>query len=223
MPPVVPRLELTIPFTSIEKTPSLPCPVTGKVCSVLDPEQPQKLMALWTLLHRRNVQTLAAARKKSEKGHSSGVSVLIYGDSIMEAFTGLRWGLPLTQLAFMHDLNKRYFSHMPTKFCAISDDGPKELQWRIQHGEGPFGLQAKLAVVHIGSRDIGKCGTPVHQDNVQDAMRTLAGQIMGCVELLLRADKTMHVALIGILPQRNMAMYASIAGHLSCHQEWINY
>lgn len=132
-------------------------------------------MALWTLLHRRNVQTLAAARKKSEKGHSSvramssavlycvllllcmlawqvaaaqfsgtccqhsmlldshhrsgapaymchlqGVSVLIYGDSIMEAFTGLRWGLPLTQLAFMHDLNKRYFSHMPTKFCAIS-------------------------------------------------------------------------------------------------------
>lgn len=54
-------------------------------------------------------------------------------------------------------------------------------------------------------------------------MRTLAGQIMGCVELLLRADKTMHVALIGILPQRNMAMYASIAGHLSCHQEWINY
>lgn len=42
-----------------------------------------------------------------------------------------------------------------------ADDGPKELQWRIQHGEGPFGLQAKLAVVHIGSRDIGKCGTPV--------------------------------------------------------------
>ncbi|KAK9808112.1 hypothetical protein WJX73_007736 [Symbiochloris irregularis] len=167
-------------------------------------------VAEWDLAHATHKQAIqmTAARVQRKPGAGHGFQLVFYGDSITEGWRGLRWGYdygPLQETveiqegsvrSGIQDVWKVHFGHLSAAAFGIAADKVDTLQWRLQNGEAPEGIEAQLAILLIGTNDLDEAVSqdPGKQDD-------LAGRIMGCCQLLLQADPNLKVAMLGILPK----------------------
>lgn len=88
-------------------------------------------------------------------GETDGLQLIFYGDSITEALRGTSMGKPDTA----SDVHEAYSSYWRTQWrteaLAIAGDQTSHLMWRLLDGESPHGSQALVAVVLIGTNDLG--------------------------------------------------------------------
>ncbi|KAL4451315.1 hypothetical protein ABPG77_009387 [Micractinium sp. CCAP 211/92] len=85
---------------------------------------------------------------------AGGLDVVVYGDSIMEAFRGECLGVDWSHAyaANMADWN-RAFEGKRAGIFAICGDQAVHLLWRLREGEGPAGLNPRVIAVMIGTND----------------------------------------------------------------------
>lgn len=82
------------------------------------------------------------------------MQLLFYGDSITEALRGTKMGAPDTT-----DVPEAYNAFFRTRFrteaLAIAGDQTRHLMWRLLNGESPRNTRAAVAVLLIGTNDLG--------------------------------------------------------------------
>ncbi|KAK9792953.1 hypothetical protein WJX73_005561 [Symbiochloris irregularis] len=150
----------------------------------------------WRALHQQHSQRIAGARKLFARDPSQALTVLVYGASIMESWTGQSFGYPLEDAAQLKTAYDNHFSAVRSEVFGISGDCTEQLLWRLQNGEAPEGIGARLVICNIGTNDITEL--LLRDLAKQDELASL---ILGACQLLLQADSQLHVVLIGILPR----------------------
>ena len=133
----------------------------------------------WKARHEAKLQEL---QEKSSKP----IELLLLGDSITVSYE-------LTGPDPLHDYRgvwRRYYADRHVLNLGFSGDGTQNLLWRLKNGE-IFGLEPKVALVLIGTNDIGWLS--------RTAADTVDG-INSVVTELHRRLPTTTILLVGILP-----------------------
>ena len=104
--------------------------------------------APWQELHTLLSHTVQHAAE------TDGLQLLFYGDSITEAMRGTSMGAPHTT-DVPQAYNSFFRSRFRTEALAIAGDQTSHLMWRLLDGESPHGTRASVAVVLIGTNDLG--------------------------------------------------------------------
>eukprot|EP00746_Dinoflagellata_sp_MGD_P062308 gnl/MRDRNA2_/MRDRNA2_26228_c0_seq1.p1 gnl/MRDRNA2_/MRDRNA2_26228_c0~~gnl/MRDRNA2_/MRDRNA2_26228_c0_seq1.p1 ORF type:complete len:333 (+),score=59.06 gnl/MRDRNA2_/MRDRNA2_26228_c0_seq1:67-999(+) len=144
-----------------------------------------------------------AKQKAHEVQSLQNLSILMYGDSIVEQFSGSLAGIPCYQPCHNSNLQgaqsvwkeffvERYGNSHPS---GISGDSVGNLLWRLQHGEGPKSAQPRVMVLAIGTNDM-----PWAHNGEGDVEEIFAGYTK-VVEELQKASPTSDIVLSGILPR----------------------
>ncbi|KAL4420773.1 hypothetical protein ABPG75_010429 [Micractinium tetrahymenae] len=102
----------------------------------------------WLDAHDRLAGEVEAAKE------AGVLDVVVYGDSIMEAFRGECLGADWSQ-AYSANMAawKRAFEGKRAGIFAICGDQAVHLLWRLKEGEGPAGLNPRVVTVMIGTND----------------------------------------------------------------------
>lgn len=141
-------------------------------------------------------------RRRAEEYRQSGGldgGLVWYGDSITESLLGLAMGHPMPRTLGIDAVFDKYWrSRFKTDVFAISGDRTGHLAWRLMHGEGATGLSPKVAVLMIGTNDIGWTSREVA--DAGEAGNIIAGRVQQIVRLLLEQEPGLHVVLQGLLP-----------------------
>lgn len=89
-------------------------------------------------------------------------SIVFYGDSIAEHWSGEEGGRKLKKFSERPALWKKYFvdRYGPSHVSGIAGDRTPHLLDRIQHGEGPKNAQPRVIMIHIGTNDFKKTHEP---------------------------------------------------------------
>jgi beta-glucosidase len=120
----------------------------------------------WVTLHERFI----------ERAKSGGIDLLFLGDSITQG-----WG--------ESDTWKRHYAPRNAANFAIGGDRTQHLLWRLDHGELE-GLAPKIAVVLIGTNNIGNATVDEIADGVKAVVERLRSKL----------PKT-RILLLGIFPR----------------------
>ena len=123
---------------------------------------------------------------KLQEARSKQVDVVLLGDSITANYELAGPG-PLLDF---RSVSERYFANRNVLNLGFSGDGTQHLLWRLANGE-VAGLKPKVAVVLIGTNDIGWLS--------RTADETLVG-INAVVKELHRRLPATSILLVGILP-----------------------
>merc|ERR1719335_827242 len=83
-------------------------------------------------------------------------SIVFYGDSLAEHWSGEQQGVANGQLKNRQKMWKRFFTdrYGPSHVSGIGGDSIGNLLWRLQNGEGPSNAQPRLVMLQIGTNDI---------------------------------------------------------------------
>lgn len=125
--------------------------------------------AAWRELHTLLAHTV------QHGAETDGLQLLFYGDSITEALRGTSMGKPTAT-----DVPEAFLplrTRFRTEALAIAGDQTSHLMWRLLDGESPHGTKAAVAVVLIGTNDLGYA---VHQARCCVYIATIHGNIIGC-------------------------------------------
>lgn len=128
--------------------------------------------AKWESLHEANVQ-------RAKEAAQNGAEIVMFGDSITEAMVYN----PDNLAAFQ----EKFGSENPTPL-GLGGDGTAQLLYRINHGE--FQGQPKVAMVMIGTNDIGSLSPSQIADNTQKIVDSIHA----------RSPNT-QVLVMGVLPR----------------------
>ena len=85
--------------------------------------------------------------------------MLLYGDSISEAFRGESLGAPHSAYAGNHAAWRSLMARRRAAAFAIAGDQTMHLLWRVQNGEGPRGLGPQAVFLLIGTNDVAHQGS----------------------------------------------------------------
>ncbi|KAI3430716.1 hypothetical protein D9Q98_005302 [Chlorella vulgaris] len=146
----------------------------------------------WLDLHEQLADEVTAAAA------DGGADLLVYGDSIMEAYRGTIVGEP----ADMFTASKAAWAQRATAqralLLGISGDQAMHLLWRLQNGEGPSKLKPKAITLMIGTNDAFHL-TRVLPDT-QEAGHVTAAAVMQCIRELQRQAPLARIVVLGLLP-----------------------
>ncbi|KAL0019951.1 hypothetical protein WJX79_003543 [Trebouxia sp. C0005] len=85
-----------------------------------------------------------------------GSSLVFYGDSITETWRGTDGGHPCSRCTGVPEVFQEYFgSHYATAVLAVGGDQSMHQLWRMHHGEIFQKHQPHIAIVMIGTNDLG--------------------------------------------------------------------
>jgi len=146
-------------------------PMSCKCASPLTPK-PRDGHKTWTQAHLENKEDAANIR-------SNLLDVAFFGDSIMEGWKGTSFGQAMNSKKGNLDIFESMFDS--TKggdfdglILAIAGDKSPNLLWRIQNGELPESLNAKVFWILIGTNDLlvkGHCSAKVVTIGVKRVVR----------------------------------------------------
>merc|ERR1719198_2524824 len=97
------------------------------------------------------------AKKRAEAVQAlQNTSILFYGDSIVEHWTGETQGRIAQEHALRPKLWKQYFvdRYGPSHPSGIGGDRIRNLLWRLENGESPKDVQPRVIMLQIGTNDL---------------------------------------------------------------------
>jgi len=108
----------------------------------------------WTM-HGNSWKKVALKRSKDVQTLRNQ-SIIFYGDSIVEHWSGESQGQIAKDLENRPKMFQKYFvdRYGPSHIAAIGGDRIPNLLWRLQNGESPALAQPRLIILHIGTNDL---------------------------------------------------------------------
>mmetsp|Transcript_20608 Transcript_20608/g.45136 ORF Transcript_20608/g.45136 Transcript_20608/m.45136 type:complete len:310 (-) Transcript_20608:349-1278(-) len=161
------------------------------------PSYPRDLMKFpnWLPFHK-------LLSDEAEQWKQSGdLDLLFLGDSLTETWRGTDGGKSCLRCKAVPEVFAAEFGHLKAAAFGIAADRTPHLLWRLQNGELPEGLKARVVVILIGTNDLG-------QKEPATAQETIKG-IKGIVDYVHTIMPDAHVVSMAILPR----------GRISHHQQ----
>lgn len=176
--------------------------------------------SFWMPLHERLVDE--AVHGQGENGH---FDVILYGDSIIESWRGTQAGHSV-QWA---EGNAAAFSQFQSTFhvgaFGIAGDQTQHLLWRLQNGELSSNHPPRLAVVLIGTNNLGGAMHQVNESTnhpaggvaqaLMEAVPGMIGNVESIIKLFHKVAPRTHVLLLGILPRASPESSFTLPGTFS--------
>lgn len=153
--------------------------------------QPRGGMEQWEPYHKHYVEEAEAARK------GEGFEIIVYGDSITEAFLGGWFGKPARNYSKSAEVWKTYMlpRHPTAHIFSIAGDRIAHLLWRLRNGEGPAGLRPKALLLLIGTNDVARLASAPGRTPAEAGAIISQGQRFVVAELLRQAPQAAVVVV----------------------------
>ena len=172
---------------------------------------------------------LCSATKFATTPTWQGIDLLFYGDSITQCWRfGSNSTPPSSSNSLCHGAPDVFAKHFGSRYNAkvfgIGGDQTTHLMYRLLHGEDPAGLGTRVAVLLIGTNDLGYA-----LDHGAAYMQHIVPSVWQHVEAIVDflMDRVEHVLLMGAWPSRvriippHVFVHRSVAAwqlaHAGCH------
>ncbi|KAK9814717.1 hypothetical protein WJX72_010374 [[Myrmecia] bisecta] len=160
-------------------------------------------MPVWDELFRQQVAEVQAADQQGT------VDIIFYGDSIIEAWRGTEMGHFCPRCRGSDAVFQQYFaSKYKALVMAISGDQTGHLLWRMMNGHLPVVHQPKVAVILIGTNDLGIAFYSDGEQAMMDTAKTITNRIMEMIQYISEHAPTTKVLLVGLLPRCDRDAFA---------------
>lgn len=148
----------------------------------------------WLEAHDRLAGEVEAAKA------AGGLDVVVYGDSIMEAFRGECLGADWSH-AYAANMAawKRAYEGKRAGIFAICGDQAVHLLWRLREGEGPGGLGPRAIAVMIGTNDAAHLAS-VYPGEAEIPGHIISLAVQQIVRELQRQAPQATIVVFGLLP-----------------------
>lgn len=150
---------------------------------------------------------------------SGGMDLLFLGDSLTETWRGTDMAKKSIRCNGVKEIFDREFGHLRAAAFGISRDQAPNLLWRMQNGEVPQGLKAKVVVVMIGSFDLAT--QPLRTAiETRDTIKAIVAHIRETVP-------EAHVVPMAILPRHRIIHVAQaktnpIRANITLVNKWLS-
>ncbi|KAL3147860.1 platelet-activating factor acetyltransferase activity protein [Trebouxia sp. C0010 RCD-2024] len=137
------------------------------------------------------------------KDANKGCELVFYGDSITETWRATDGGraCPRSRCAGVPEVFQRYFGHFSTSVLAVGGDQAMHLLYRLQHGQVYKKHQPKLALVMIGTNDLGAASCLGGEAAILQSAAGTVDRIIQNVQYLLDENPATHILVMGLLPR----------------------
>jgi len=145
-----------------------------------------------------------ASRRAEAMKSLRNQSIVFYGDSLAEHWSGDQQGLSVTRLKNRAKLWKRMFGdrYGAAHVSGIGGDRIGNLLWRLQNGESPIHAQPRLIMLNIGTNDIEYGWMQKHNKiDPKDAAEKMFEGIKNVVELFDKESPSSQILLNAVLPR----------------------
>lgn len=166
--------------------------------------------SFWMPLHKRLVEEADQGHGDEENGHRRPFDVILYGDSITESWRGTQAGHRVKWTEGNAEVFRRMQSTFHIGAFGISGDQTHHLLWRLHNGEISKKHPPRLAVVLIGTNNLGVVRRQVNGKSLSaeevtaslmEAVPAIINDIESIIERLHEVAPRTHVLLVGILPR----------------------
>jgi lysophospholipase L1-like esterase len=153
-----------------------------------------------------NTEWKGVAQKRAQSVHAlQNASILFYGDSIVEHWSGESQGKIMSEHNARPKLWQKYFvdRYGPSLASGIGGDRIRNLLWRLENGESPKDAQPRVIMLHIGTNDLSFGWYQSSKKDVpydQMAEKFFAGY-KAVVEKLDKESPHSTIVLTGIFPR----------------------
>jgi len=158
----------------------------------------------WAPLHQKLVQEAA----------STSYDVIFYGDSITESFRGTMSGTTNERMAgnldtFSSIFNKdeRNGKRLRVSAFGMAGDQTQHLLWRLQHGELSQEHPPSVAVLHIGTNNLGRARIEAEGEDeniaIENAVPTITKHVLFMLKTFHQKAPKTKILLVGLLPRGN--------------------
>lgn len=171
------------------------------VCDVV-PEPSPRDDPRWVACHAQHVDTIEKADGEEEAGYR----LMFFGDSITETWAGTDLCSPCERCQGVPAVFAKHYAKYNAGVMAVGGDQTAHLMWRLQHGEVPQKHKPKVAVLLIGTNDLGAAAweaTDVHTAE-EATMRAVPGVTLRVLKTLHTMKDLLpdtHVILLALLPR----------------------
>lgn len=131
---------------------------------------------------------------------------MFFGDSITESWSGTDLCKPVPRAHGVDAVFRRHFAKWNASVMAVGGDQTAHLLWRLLHGEAPRNNKPRVAVVLIGTNDLGAAAWEAR--DVRSAEAAVMQAVPGVTLRVLRTLHTLkdllpetHVILMALLPR----------------------
>ncbi|KAL4448233.1 hypothetical protein ABPG75_005452 [Micractinium tetrahymenae] len=151
----------------------------------------------WQACHEQHVREIQQADEAEQ-----GFGLVFFGDSITESWSGTDLCKPVPRAQGVDEVFRRHFAKWNASVMAVGGDQTAHLQWRIMNGEVPAKNKPRVAVVLIGTNDLGAAAWEAPDVHSAEAavMRAVPG-------VTLRVLRTLHT-LKDMLPESHIVLMA---------------
>lgn len=151
--------------------------------------------------HAEHVDIIKQADQEGQ-----GFDLLFYGDSITETWHGTDLCHPIARAQGVHDVFLRHYSKFNGGVMAEGGDQTAHLLWRLRNGEAPAVNKPKVAVLLIGTNDLGSAAMDAPDVHTAEGavMRAVPGVTLRVLQTLHTLKELMpdtHVVLLALLPR----------------------
>ncbi|KAL4854336.1 Platelet-activating factor acetylhydrolase IB subunit gamma [Chlorella vulgaris] len=153
----------------------------------------------WNACHAQRAASMAAADE------GLGPPLILYGDSITERWLGTSQCAPLPPAQGVPAVFARHFARFNASVMGIAADTTAHLMWRLTHGEAPVKHNPAVAVVLIGTNDLGYAWMLADPETAEEAvMCAVPGvklRVQRTLEMLRGMMPATHIVLLALLPR----------------------
>lgn len=140
--------------------------------------------------------------------HAGNLDLLFLGDSLTETWRGTEGGHKCVRCKAVPEVFMKEYGHIQSAAFGIAADRTAHLLWRLQNGELPEGLKAKVVVVLIGTNDLGQHGPATAEEttkgikSIVEHVRTVIPEAQVVPMAILPRGRITHHGQADILPIR---------------------
>ncbi|EIE19165.1 SGNH hydrolase [Coccomyxa subellipsoidea C-169] len=170
---------------------------------IMQPPWPQSRQDVpgWAALHMSYIDKIAQASA------GQGLDVLMYGDTLVEAWRGTFLGEPSLRAQGCADIFHNQFGlKYRAAALGIAGDTTANMMWRLQNGEVVPGLQAGAVVLHIGFSDLTYASFQ-GDEHINSAANTTAVRAARIADYLSQALPGTTVLILGLLPRGDVTLH----------------
>ncbi|KAL3146914.1 platelet-activating factor acetyltransferase activity protein [Trebouxia sp. C0009 RCD-2024] len=125
-----------------------------------------------------------------------GVDLVFYGDSLTKLWRSIQ-----PQINGVPEVFTAYFGNYSAAILGVGEDQASNLLWRMQHGEMFVRHPPKVAIVLIGTNDLGAGGSCSRgEPGATAAANGTALRVQEVVTYLQGLNPDTHIILMGLLP-----------------------
>ncbi|CAL8464562.1 g4097 [Coccomyxa elongata] len=162
--------------------------------------QPRQDVPGWAALHLSYIDKIAQASA------NQGLDVLMYGDTLVEAWRGTFLGEPSVRAQGCADVfHNQFWVKYRAAALGIAGDTTANLMWRLQNGEVVPGLHVGTVVLQIGSSDLTYASFQ-GDEHINSAANVTSARAVRIADYLSQALPGTTVLILGLLPRGDVTL-----------------